>query len=305
VAGADEGFPEARPDEPTPLEPTGRATTPDGLGIAYYDLGGTGQNVLLAHATGFCGAVLAPLAQALGGNYRCIVFDARGHGRSERPANGDFGWLGFGADVLAVVDALRLEAPWGFGHSCGAAALLLAEEARPGTFGGLYCYEPIVYPEEEPLVPSVEGNPLAVGALRRREVFGSRLEALTNYSTKAPFDRLDGAVLAAYVDNGFGADPEGIRLRCAREDESEVYAHSLAHDAFGRLGRVRCPVTLACGSETDAIGRGFLKRYAGKLERSDTEVFAGLSHFGPLEDPGRLAGALLSSMVNGTDTPRA
>ena len=96
-----------------------------------------------------------------------------------------------------------LDRPCGFGHSCGGAALLLAEEARPGTFAGLYCFEPVIYPGDDPLAPTFEGNPLAAGALRRREAFGSRREAIANFAGKAPFDRLDPDALAAYVDNGF------------------------------------------------------------------------------------------------------
>ena len=242
----------------------------------------------MAHATGFCGAVLGPLAERLGDRYRCIAFDALAHGNSDRPGGDDFGWHGFAADVLAVVDELGLDRPRGVGHSCGAAALLLAEQARPGTFENLYCYEPIVYPGDTPLPPGLEGNPLAAGARRRREVFGSRAEALENFSAKAPFDRLHPDVLAAYVDNGFGPGPGGIRLRCRREDEAQVYGHGLAHDTFAQLGRVRCAVTLACGAETDAVGPGVLGLLAGRLASGRVEVLEGIGHFGPLEDPDTL-----------------
>jgi pimeloyl-ACP methyl ester carboxylesterase len=304
------------------LSPTGRARTPDGLEIAYYDLGGEGPVLLLAHATGFCGAVLSPLAERLTGAFHCVSFDERGHGASDAPPTGapepgapegrDFGWLGFAADVLAVVDHLGVEKPLGFGHSCGAAALLLAEEGRPGTFGGLYCYEPIIYAGDDPEPPTEEGNPLSMGARRRRPAFGSRQEALDNFSAKAPFDRLHPEVLVAYVDNGFGPeaepaapDQQGIRLRCAREDEAQIYAHGLAHDAFARLGQVRCPVRLACGAETDAIGPRTLERFATRLARSETEVFGGLGHFGPLEDPDTVAASVTAALIDVGDTPRA
>jgi pimeloyl-ACP methyl ester carboxylesterase len=286
------------------LTPTGRARTPDEVGIAYYDLGGHGPVVLLVHATGFCAALLAPLADRLGGRYHCIAIDERAHGLSDRPPGDDFRWYGFAADVLAVVDHLGLDRPSAFGHSCGGAALLVAEEARPGTFAALYCYEPIVYPGDTPLAPNLEANPLSTGALRRRQVFGSRQEALDNFSTKAPFDRLHPEVLAAYVDNGFGPVPGsgpgssgGIGLRCRREDEAQVYAHSLAHDAFAHLDQVRCPVTLACGAETDAIGPTFLERFAERLPRCRIEIFPGLGHFGPLEDPDAVARSLPAALA--------
>jgi pimeloyl-ACP methyl ester carboxylesterase len=288
--------------EPVVLTPTGRATTPDGIAVAYYDFGGSGPVLLLAHATGFCGAVLAPLAQRLSGRYRCIAFDERGHGWSDRPPGDDFGWHGFAADVLAVIDHLSLDRPAGFGHSCGAAALLLAEEARPGTFSALYCYEPIMYPGLTPLPPSFETNPLAAGALRRRELFDSRGEALANFSSKAPFDRLHPEVLVTYVDNGFSPTTPGgaeIRLRCRRSDEALVYAHGFSHGAFARLGQVCCPVILADGAETDAVGPDFLHLMAGRLPGAQVEVLAGLGHFGPLEDPDELARSVVSSMSQG------
>jgi pimeloyl-ACP methyl ester carboxylesterase len=286
------------------LIPTGRALTADGGAVAYYDFGGPGPVLLLAHATGFCGAVLAPLAERLTGRYRCIAFDERGHGLSDRPPGEDFGWYGFAADIAALLDHLDLDRPSGVGHSCGAAALLLAEQARPGAFSALYCYEPILYPDDHPLPPSLESNPLAAGALRRRQVFGSPDEALANFSSKAPFDRLHPEVLAAYVDNGFGPGDGGIWLRCRREDEALVYAHGLAHDAFAHLDEIRCPVTLACGAESDAVGPDSLALLDRRLGRSEMEVFAGLGHFGPMEDPDALARSVTTAMRR-SDTPGA
>jgi pimeloyl-ACP methyl ester carboxylesterase len=234
--------------------------------------------------------------------FRCVALDLRAHGRSERPVNGDFDWHGFAADVLAVVDRLGLDSPAGFGHSCGGATLLLAEQARPGTFDALYCYEPIVRPADAPLAPNLEGNPLSRGALRRRNVFASREEALANFSAKAPFDRFRPDVLAAYVDNGFAPEPGGgISLRCRRDDEALVYAHGFSHNAFTQLSTVGCPVTLACGAETDNFGPDFLALLAGRLVRSTTLALPGLRHFGPLEDPATVARSVSASLADRGD----
>jgi pimeloyl-ACP methyl ester carboxylesterase len=283
---------------PRPLTPTGFVHVPGGPEVAWYELGGSGPPLVLVHATGFCAAVLAPMAAVLASRFRCLAVDQRAHGASGPPPGGDFAWEGFAADVLALVDQLGLEHPVGFGHSCGGAALLLAEEARPGTFAGLYCYEPVVYPGDLPLAPSVEGNPLSAGALRRRRHFPHRDAALRNFSSKAPFDRLDARVLAAYVDNGFEPDPEGgIRLRCRPEHEAQVYAHGFSHDAYARLARVRCPVTLACGEHTDAFGPSLLALLAARLAGAEQVVLDGLGHFGPLEDPAAVAGSLAGSLA--------
>ena len=288
------------------MVPSGRVTTPDGVAVAYYDLGGNGPPLLLAHATGFCGPVLAPMAAHLRGQFHCIALDERAHGASDPPPDGDFDWHGFATDVLTVVDHVGLDRPFAFGHSCGGAALLLAEEARPGTFAALYCFEPVVYPGDVPLAPTTEGNPLALGALRRREEFSSRRAALANFAGKAPFDLLDPDALVAYVDNGFApVDGGGIRLRCRRENESQVFAHALSHDAYAHMAEVRCPVTLACGADTDGFGPDALGRFAQRLGRSTVEVFPAMGHFGPLEDPAAVAASVRSRLVPESVTPEA
>jgi pimeloyl-ACP methyl ester carboxylesterase len=286
-------------DEPLhPLVPTGRAPATDGIDVAYYDLGGAGPPLLLAHATGFCGPVLGPLATHVRPRFRCIALDERGHGASDLPPGEDFEWHGFARDVLAIIDHLGLERPFGFGHSCGGAGLLLAEERRPGTFAALYCFEPVIYPGVEPLAPTIEGNPLAAGALRRRQAFGSRRAAIANFSGKAPFDRLHPDALAAYVDNGFAPlEGGGIGLRCRREHEAQVFAHAFSHDAYARLADVRCPVTLACGAATDGFGPDLLGVFAQRLASPTTVVLPGMGHFGPLEDPAGVAGSVLGCLV--------
>jgi len=287
-----------------------RCLTDDGLAIALTDFGGRGPDLLLVHATGFCAAVLAPLARDLAGSFHCWGLDLRGHGHSARPADGNFAWSGFALDVLAAVDHLGLHRPFAFGHSCGGASILLAEQARPGTFRGLYCFEPIVFPADDPVENIGMDNPLSTGALRRRETFPSRADALVNFESKPPFSVLDPSALAGYVEGGFelvppedGGDGSLVRLCCRREDEAAVYAQSFFHNAFAHLGAVKCPVTLACGEETDVFGLPFLEQYAARLERPAIGVLAGLGHFGPMEGPGQVAESVLNALVPDPDTP--
>jgi len=284
--------------------------TKDGVAVAAHDLGGRGPALLMVHATGFAGQVLGPLAKHLGERFRCIAIDSRAHGYSARPLDGDLGWHGFASDIVAVIDGMGLRSPYGFGHSCGGAALLLAEEERPGTFQGLYCYEPVMIPSETPIAVSLGNNPLSAGALRRRAVFPSRAEALANFTTKAPFCNLDPEVLTAYVEHGFtevdGSDGP-VELRCRREDEAAVYAHGLAHDAFAHLDRISCEVIFACGERTDAFGPDLIKMFASRTARSSIVVFPGLSHFGPLEDPQAVAFSVIEELQppsSGTDPQR-
>jgi pimeloyl-ACP methyl ester carboxylesterase len=283
--------------------------TPDGLGLAVYDFGGSGDDLLLVHATGFCADVFGPLARALAADYHCWGLDLRAHGRSERPADGNFAWSRFAVDVLAVIDHLGLKRPLAFGHSCGGAALLLAEEARPGTLAALYCFEPVVM-DEAGGHGTYQGNPLSVGARRRRETFPSAEDAFVNFSAKPPFATLDPEVLKLYVEGGFeaippedGGDGRAIRLRCRRDDEAEIYAHGASHGAFAHLQEIQCHVTLSCGADTDAFGLPFIEADAAQLSRSAVEVIPDVGHFGPLENPALVAALVQQALKRSAGTP--
>ena len=303
--------------EPASL-PALTCTTPDGVDLAVYDFGGTGPDLLLVHATGFCAGVLLPLARALSDRFRCHALDLRGHGHSGRPADGDFAWTGFGVDVLTVVDHLGLDLPAGFGHSCGGAALLLAEQARHGTFRSLYLFEPVVVPDQEVPFP-LEENPLSRGARRRRSTFPSVEDAYVNFAAKPSFGVLDPEVLQRYVEDGFevvptaeGGDGHEIRLRCDRDDEAEVYVHGFGNGAYGRLPEVACPTVFAYGEDTDSFGAEVMGANAarmahdtdaGRVAHGTVEAFPGIGHFGPLERPAVVAGAVAAALGAHDGTP--
>ena len=280
---------------------SGLVTAGDGTRLAVHDLGGSGPPLLIAHATGFHARAYRPLATALAVQHHVIGFDARAHGASDPPPlDGSGTWrLGpehFAADVLAVVAALGLEQPAGFGHSAGASALVLAEQAKPGTFSALYCFEPIIAPLDDPVPPDFD-NALSRGARQRRRRFASRQAAFDNYAAKAPLSQLDPRALRAYVEFGLAPDPAGgVRLCCDPDHEALMYARGLTHHAFRRLGELSCPVTLACGEHTDAVGPEVLARLAARLAHPRVEVLADVGHFGPLQDPASVAASVLGAL---------
>ncbi|MGH9285380.1 MAG: alpha/beta fold hydrolase, partial [Acidimicrobiales bacterium] len=266
----------------------------DEVRVAVHPLGGQGPAVLMAHATGFHGRVWAPVAAALPG-FRCLGVDLRGHGDTPAPPDGDFDWDGFGRDLLAVVDGLGLERPLGVGHSCGATALLLAEAARPGAFGGLWLYEPVVFPVDTPL-PRAPEHPMVTRARARRADFASREEAYAYFAGRPLFAASHPEALRAYVEHGL-ADVAGggVTLKCRPADEAEVFAAGVANRAYSRLARVACPTTLACGAATDAFGPAVMAVQAARLAHASTVVLEGVGHLGPMEDPVAVAVAVAAA----------
>lgn len=266
--------------------------TPDGLRLAVHKLGGSGRATLLCHATGFHGGVWQPLAAGLDAGFERWAIDFRAHGASTVPPGTTLDWTAFGDDVLATVDGLDLPPGelLGIGHSMGGAALLLAEQARPGTFAGMWLFEPIVPPPG--VLPATGGhNPLAEGAARRRATFPSAPDALANYAAKPPLNVLRADVLHAYVRHGFVPGEDGaVHLACRPRDESQIFRGGGAHHAFARLAEVTCPVVVACGREepgpamfAPAVAAALP---AGRLERHP------LGHFGPLEAPDLCAASI-------------
>jgi pimeloyl-ACP methyl ester carboxylesterase len=276
----------------SPVHSTGQ------VDLAVWELAGTSSDrpILLAHATGFHAMVWAPLARRLDG-FDVFAPDLRGHGDSGPPMGRGMDWNGFADDVLAVVDAmtaagLDTEGLLAAGHSKGGAALILAEQRRPGTFGALYCYEPVVMPSDA-APPTGGDNDLAESALRRRDVFDSRQAAFDNYVAKPPFSALDPDALRAYVDHGFIDQADGtVRLKCRPETESQVYHLAGQHHAFDRLAEITCPVTIAAGAVSAFGPAAFAHRIAEAIPNGQFVDFPDLGHFGPLEDPAGIAASI-------------
>ena len=273
--------------------------------IAAWELGGSGPPLLVAHATGFHARCLRALAEGVADRFRVVGFDLRGHGHSATPpldqdADGripTMAWDAFADDALAVVEALGLEGACAFGHSCGGAALLLAEQHRAGTFAGIFAYEPVVAP------PSFWARGLrldpAVGAQRRHAVFASRDAARRHYAAKPPLSSLRDDVLADYVEHGFADEPDGtVRLRCAPEAEAATFSMAPSTDLWEHLGEVTCPTTFACGGGDSLFGRKQMADLATRVQHGRVDEHPGLGHLGPLERPDEVADAIVASLTS-------
>ena len=264
----------------------------DGVELVAYDLGGEGQSALLVHGAGVNGLCLGPLARHLSARFACWALDLRGHGASSAPPH--FGWAGFVDDVRTAVDRLELVQPVAVGHSLGATAILGVEAGKPGTFARLFCYEPIVFAPE---VPDPPDGDIAEVARRRRAVFASRSEAADRFRENPHFGDWDPDALAGYLEGGLVDLPDGsVGLACPPENEARIYEAARHFEIYGRLGAIRCPVTIARGSASNVLSAAAADAIAARLVNGAVEEFAGLGHSGPCEDPAAVAAAFLSAV---------
>lgn len=86
----------------------------------YYETVGEGAPIVCLHGAGMDGRLWAEQARPLADEYRLIVPDLRGHGRTGGSDREAYSITLFADDVRAFVDALDLDTPVIVGHSMGA-----------------------------------------------------------------------------------------------------------------------------------------------------------------------------------------
>ena len=117
---------------------------------------GPGPSLVLAHGFGDDGACFASFMQRFGEDQDIVAIDARGHGGSALPEDGDGSPQALADDVLAVMDALGLRAPILCGHSMGALTVLGVAALRPERASALVLEDPPPRWQADALSPSDE-----------------------------------------------------------------------------------------------------------------------------------------------------
>lgn len=234
----------------------------------------------------------APFARSLTDELHVVGLDLSGHGRSDRSERVD--WSLFVDDVVAAVRAVGVPA-FGVGHSLGATALIGAESTRPGSFSGLFCYEPIITDEAMPDRPPSGAN--AEAARRRRRRFVSRQEALARFSTRPPLAHFDPDALAGYLEDGLVDGKDGsVSLACTPETEAAIYESAADFHVLDMLDQVRCPVTVAFGSESNVMSRAGAEVVCRRLAQARVVEVQRTDHFGPFTEPALVASAVITAL---------
>lgn len=82
-------------------------TTSDGINL-FYDVKGEGKTIVLVHGWSQDHSVFKPQVEELSKKYKVVVYDHRGHGKSDRP---EFGLTlnRFAVDLRELIDYLNLD----------------------------------------------------------------------------------------------------------------------------------------------------------------------------------------------------
>jgi N-formylmaleamate deformylase len=127
---------------------TERYTSTNGIRLCYYRTGGEKPAVILVHGITDNGLCWTRLAKALEDQYDVVMFDARGHGLSDKPETG-YSPLDHALDLAGLIQALGLNQPAVIGHSMGGMVAAILAWQKPDAIGRLILEDPSWNPRDD------------------------------------------------------------------------------------------------------------------------------------------------------------
>jgi len=231
----------------------------DGARI-WYAAYGAGPPVILLHGgLGHGGNWGYQVPAVVGAGYRAVLIDSRGHGRSTRDGQ-PFHYDRMATDVLAVMDALRLERAALAGWSDGAIIALMIGMKAPERVAGVFFFGCAMDPSG--LKPITESTPILDRCLSRHAADYDRLSA-----TPGQFET-------------FFADV-GVMMRSEPDYAPE------------ELARISVPVAIVQSERDEFITSEHAEYLARTIPGAQFIELPGVSHFAPLQRPARFNAALL------------
>ena len=259
--------------------------------------------LVLSHGNGLAMDGYEVFWRTLLAEFEVVVFDFRGHGRSQAGAAAAHHWTQFEADMQALCDALAAQGDArplvGVFHSLSAVTSLRHLQRYGPRWDALVLVDPPLSPPPGHTMESAharEVQALAEGALRRRPAFESAQQLAERFARVAVFGAwqaqacMDMALATLRQSEGGGA----WALRCAPEREALVYRSNIWPLAQQVLANCPFPVHLLAADAT-LQGSGLPARYALDLHQSSAIGYTsigGTGHFLQLEQPQACADAI-------------
>jgi pimeloyl-ACP methyl ester carboxylesterase len=248
----------------------------NGRRVAYDDSGGAGPVVIFSHGLLMDREMFAPQVEALRGEFRCIAWDARGHGESD-PATQPFSYWDSAEDMLALAGHLGIERAFLVGMSQGGFVSLRAALRRPGFALGLGLIDTQAGVEEPGMVESNQAM---------AEVW--KAHGLN--------DDLAELIAAMIMSPGYAGNATWIakwkRLPLDHVDMPLTALHG-REDIHDRLGEITAPAIVVHGSVDAAIPVELAQRLAAGLPNCEGLVVVdGAGHASNLSHPEPVNAAL-------------
>jgi pimeloyl-ACP methyl ester carboxylesterase len=262
-----------------------RFVTVNGLRLGYRDWGGEGPPLLALHGSAAHAHWWDPVAPRLARRHRVLALDWRGHGRSEWPRPPAYGSEDFAADLLGVIERLRLERVVVAGHSMGGHAALAFAAWYPAALARL------VVVDAKPMVNVQRLQALRARGERPRPEFPSRQAALARFRLSPPGTTAPPALVRAVGARGILRLPSG---RWAYRFDPACEQTRTPVDVSPLLARIVAPTLIVRGEHSAVLSRELAERMAKAIPSARLEELPGAHHHVTLDAPEALADCLLA-----------
>ncbi len=272
------------------LQPEVRYADITGSRIEYLSYDGDGPVIIMLHATGFLPWLWHPIAKKLTGSCRIIAPYFCDH-RHDEPEDGVVNWLSLAKDLCDFCQALEIDKPLLAGHSMGATVITIASAIYGSTAEKIIMIEPIYLPEHIYSAGlSVEQHPLASKAIRRRNKWADRDEALEYLRSKPLFASWDSEALELYLNYGMvpGASG-GLTLACSPRRETALFMGGLSYNPWPLLHKITSPTLILEGEKSENRAYIDLKKAASLMQNGTYKLVKEAGHLIPMEKPGETA----------------
>jgi pimeloyl-ACP methyl ester carboxylesterase len=257
-------------------------TLKNGEVLAYIDTGyAAGPVVVLVHGYTDSARDWLPMLPYLSKQFRLILVDLRGHGRSDKPEC-CYSRFDFAYDIKLLLDALAVRKADIVGHSLGSiVAQTFAEDWPERT-------------RRVVLISSTGGHPTGEPKKAAQVDFAVQIRNL-----KEPIEA-DSPFMIAWWDSPTPVDPDFIRRQ--REDAAGIPLRvwiavldqglsggTSPSDIQSSLPRLKAPVLLVWGSKDPIMEEPVRKTLRDALPKAQVKIFDGLGHNPFWEDPAGVA----------------
>jgi 3-oxoadipate enol-lactonase len=243
----------------------------------YYEEQGAGEPLLLLHGLGSDGRSWAYQRDIFAQQFRVIVVDVRGHGRSAKPP-GPYSVPQFAADIFALLAYLQIDQFHLVGLSMGGMIGFQMAVDQPGRFKSL-----TVINSGPELMPQTWQERWQI--LQRRLVL--RISSMEK--------------IGEFIGGRLFPEPHQAEYRVQfvqqmRENDPKAYRAAtnalIGWSVRQRLSRIQCPV-LVVSSDMDYTPVANKEAYVRQIPTAQLHVVANSRHATPIDQPEALNTAVL------------
>ena len=255
----------------------------------YYELQGEGPALALVHGSWGDATSWQLLLPHLPDSYRVLIYDRRGHSRSEAPP-GQGSVHEDADDLAALLEALELAPAHVVANSYGANVALRLAAKRADLFRSLSCHEPPLWD----LLPDDPATRALQESATREEEAVAKLIAAGDHEGAARQFVNEIALGPGAWENQLPPEVRAIWVKNAptfldeRRDPDQYGADLPA------LGRLQIPLRLTQGTESPPLFAPAIAAFLEAVPQATSETIEGAGHVPQLTMPERYAETIAS-----------